>query len=294
MTIFTIQDMTKIKRIKVLATTLVLGLAVIGLTCCVSSCHTVRKPVADTLSYHRFYRMSASTHAKAEVTADFAVGKSAIGDSISRYIINGLNKGFLPLMKEGQTLRDMPTYQGDASDHVRVTEYYANTLASLLESEAKGLNRQSEVKLQQIIEIKHVSETSKYVSYLLTSYAFLGGAHGLTIIQGTTFNKANGQLLRQVIDTTKVNAMQPLLKRAIAQRLSDSDHTITENSIDSILFLDGHFIPLPVMQPYLTPKGVVFVYQEYEIGPYALGRITFTLPSVEIQPYLTAQAQALL
>ena len=38
----------------------------------------------------------------------------------------------------------------------------------------------------------------------------------------------------------------------------------------------------------------MFVYNPYEIGPYAAGMPTFTIPYADIQPYLTTTAQKLI
>ena len=44
------------------------------------------------------------------------------------------------------------------------------------------------------------------------------------------------------------------------------------------LFIENGIIPLPAAAPYLSPDGVVFVYGQYEIGAYAIGMPTFTVP----------------
>ena len=49
-------------------------------------------------------------------------------------------------------------------------------------------------------------------------------------------------------------------------------------------------LPLPDSEPYLTEKGIKFIYQPYEISYYAAGKPEFTIPYAAIRPYLTPQA----
>lgn len=81
--------------------------------------------------------------------------------------------------------------------------------------------------------------------------------------------------------------MQPLLREGLATYLRDNG---AETTIDDLLksdtFISDGQIPLPSTNPYLTADGVKFVYQEYEIGPYAIGTPTFTIPLKDIQPFI--------
>ena len=49
-------------------------------------------------------------------------------------------------------------------------------------------------------------------------------------------------------------------------------------------------LPLPDAEPYLTEKGVTFIYQPYEISYYAAGKPEFTIPFDVVKPFLKAQA----
>ena len=53
-------------------------------------------------------------------------------------------------------------------------------------------------------------------------------------------------------------------------------------------------LPLPVTDPWLTRDGIVFLYQEYEIACYAMGRPSVILPYEVLLPLLTDEAKALL
>ena len=45
-----------------------------------------------------------------------------------------------------------------------------------------------------------------------------------------------------------------------------------------LLDVQVYNIPLPKNPPYFTQDGLTFVYQQYEIAPYAAGMPTFSIP----------------
>ena len=51
---------------------------------------------------------------------------------------------------------------------------------------------------------------------------------------------------------------------------------------------------MPDSQPYITKEGVKFTYQPYEISYYAAGAPTFTVPLVDIEPFLKNTAKEML
>ena len=57
---------------------------------------------------------------------------------------------------------------------------------------------------------------------------------------------------------------------------------------------DVNRIPLPSAAPSFTKKGLAFIYQQYEIAPYAAGMINFDLPYDKVRPYLTKEAAELI
>ena len=135
--------------------------------------------------------------------------------------------------------------------------------------------------------IRRTSENDSIVSYEAGCYQYEGGAHGLYWVEGTTFRKSDGKRIVINLDLSKVDAMQPLLREGLATYLRDNG---AETTIDDLLksdtFISDGQIPLPSTNPYLTADGVKFVYQEYEIGPYAIGTPTFTIPLKDIQPFI--------
>ena len=75
---------------------------------------------------------------------------------------------------------------------------------------------------------------------------------------------------------------------------NENEEQITDAQLNDYLFIENGIIPLPSSSPYLAKYGVHFIYQQYEIGPYAMGLVSFTVPLDKIKPYLTAEALKLL
>ena len=92
---------------------------------------------------------------------------------------------------------------------------------------------------------------------------------------------------------------RPSFKRLIKEGLkqffcSDSKQKdmSDEDLLNELVSYDGSAdqLPLPDAEPYMTEKGVTFIYQPYEISYYAVGRPEFTIPYDVVEPYLTPQA----
>lgn len=135
--------------------------------------------------------------------------------------------------------------------------------------------------------INKVAVGGKYIVFEQSNYIYMGGAHGGVSGGGSmTFRKSDGKLLRSVIDRGEWLSMQTLLHNGLKTYFEECGD---EQGME-YLFVDADSIPLPVWEPSLCDSGVVFVYQQYEIAPYAVGMPTFTVPYEQIIEFLTPDA----
>lgn len=153
-----------------------------------------------------------------------------------------------------------------------------------------------------VIALRKTDETREYVTYEHIRYAYTGGAHGSTLQNGMTFRKCDGRrfgwdMFRSGYTLSESgrlhDTLSALLKSAILTQYLDEEGKPYE---EGMFFLDDdapRSFPHPQTAPYLTSKGVRFVYQEYEIGPYCIGRPTCTLPYDQVKDLLTPTARAL-
>ena len=145
-----------------------------------------------------------------------------------------------------------------------------------------------------VCEIKYVRRIkgakAGLVTYTDFSESFLGGAHGISSMSGVTFRKSDGRRFGQeMLRNTDTEAFRKLLKDGLKQYFSSaSQDSIDDGQLAQLLLTDSSvdYLPLPQATPYLTKDGVAFVYQPYEIAPYAAGRPSFTVPYEKIKPFL--------
>ena len=144
-------------------------------------------------------------------------------------------------------------------------------------------------QLASEIQITRGYETPKLVTFNFSSYEYGGGAHGGSVGSGMTFRKTDGRRIGwELFSTVK---MQSILRNGLKEYFEVK----TDEELENSLSLESIYnIPLPVTPPLFTEKGIVVIYQQYEIAAYAAGMPNFTIPYEEILPYLTPEAKRLI
>ena len=115
-----------------------------------------------------------------------------------------------------------------------------------------------------------------YVSGVTTNYSYTGGAHPNTVKTGFTYSTSNGKLLTldealEGADKLRERAVAAFQEKIVADPslyFADAATTV-EQEIDQAQF-------------YLAPDGVHFLFQPYDIAPYAAGfqEVTISYPEV--------------
>ena len=156
-------------------------------------------------------------------------------------------------------------------------------------------------------------EGDTYVTYSYCTEGFTGGAHGYATAAGMTISKATGKLIgyesvydenigafnikhQTLFRSTNSAGLYQLIKEGVKDYFSDfEDHRISDEELADILqnVPDVNHIPVPQFPPTFSKKGLLFLYQQYEIGPYAVGMPNFCIPYEEVLPYLSEEAAAL-
>lgn len=156
-------------------------------------------------------------------------------------------------------------------------------------------------------------ESDTYVTYSYCTEGFTGGAHGYATATGITISKATGKEIgyeseynantmtfsikrQNLFRSTKSAGLYKLIKEGVKDYFSDlEDHRISDEELADVLqnVPDVNHIPMPQFPPTFTKNGLVFLYQQYEIGPYAVGMPNFCIPYKKVLPYLTEEAAAL-
>lgn len=106
-------------------------------------------------------------------------------------------------------------------------------------------------------------------------YEYTGGAHGSTVRRSDTYDLASGRVL-------PLSAFFPRgydYIKTILENILDQARTNMET--DPVYFENYEELILKNFDPssyYLTPYGMAFYFQQYEIAPYSTGIVVFTVP----------------
>lgn len=116
-------------------------------------------------------------------------------------------------------------------------------------------------------------------NYSLSYFSYRGGAHGIMTVSQLVFDARTGALLSEG-DFFREGYQGPvteLLKAAVRQDLAQ-DPELQQLIDPDLVVPNGNFS--------VDEKGLTWVFQPYEIGPYALGLVSATVSWEELSPYL--------
>lgn len=239
------------------------------------------------------------------ISVDYPTEPNELSKNIRAILNEELASLYLGSMN-GDEIEKQESYKGNLSNGNLVIEKYCKDNFAYLKSQMKDLKEadpRANANMSYDIRLNKEAETDSYVTYHCFSYVYLAGAHGSTFERSFNIVKATGKKLSQVVDTARVKDLQPILRKGVLSYLNqqsgnesqtENEEQITDAQLNDYLFIENGIIPLPSSSPYLAKDGVHFIYQQYEIGPYVMGLVSFTVPLEKIKPYLTGEALKLL
>lgn len=259
--------------------------------------------MVDSIVYHAQQDSTISS----DIRVDYPTGDDSLSVAVCHFIAQQLAKNFLPVINDMEHKDQHPLYKGEITKGQAVVDFYGKGTLDYLIDEQKELKETMESNEQEgftpqipymtnELNIRKSGEAPQYVTYRITGYTYLGGAHGSSIDYSINIDKRTNQPLHMTVDTLKVKELQPLIRKGIVSYIREQgqDSEVNDKNLSSYLLIEGNTIPLPAFTPYLAKDGVHFAYQQYEIGPYAMGIIEFTIPYSDIKPYLCPEAQKLI
>lgn len=229
-------------------------------------------------------------------------GDEVLVNAIRRWI----NDELTPTTYDEDTGKEVKVnpYTGSLDNGREVVSYYVKQEAAQLKADYEEMTADSEggedgesmqwPASESDVEVKLDGQTDQFLSMTSSTYDYMGGAHGISTFAGVTFSKVTGKQLTKVVKANSARQMQALLLKGACEYFSEGGEKVTVGNVKQYLQLEGNVIPLPSVEPYLTEKGVMFVYQQYEIACYAAGMVSFCVPYKRIWNYLTPEAKAVL
>jgi hypothetical protein len=118
-----------------------------------------------------------------------------------------------------------------------------------------------------------------HFSFYRDQYQYTGGAHGMTVRYGSTFNILTG---RPVPLSAFFHPGSNYIQR-LKQLILEQAHRIQQK--EPIYFDNYPKLIYQYFNPdsfYLIPDGIAIFYGQYEIGPYAIGIQVFVIPWSEV------------
>jgi hypothetical protein len=158
---------------------------------------------------------------------------------------------------------------------------FANRFMKAYQQENAGLNKKWLYTLQTSVVVAR--QDSAMITLQFSGYSFRGGAHGSSLITFTNWDtKAHKdiQLKDILVDNyqPKLDSMGERIFRA-EEKISDTEPLKTNYFFAKDKFaLNNNFM--------ITPMGLRFIYNEYEIKPYAAGKTELFIPYAQIESLL--------
>lgn len=233
------------------------------------------------------------------ILVDYPTGTDELATNVRKVLNQKLADNYVGMNNGEEDSEHYKPYSGDLSNGQAVIAKYCKDNFNNLKAQMDDIKKEdprANISMSYELNLTKKAETDKYITYNSSSYVYLAGAHGSSFDQSFNIVKATGKLLEQTVDTTQLKKLQPILRKGVISYLNEynKEDPVTDKTLNGYLFIENGIIPLPGNTPYLDKDGLHFVYQQYEIGPYAMGIITFTVPYAKIKPYLTKEALLLL
>ncbi len=128
------------------------------------------------------------------------------------------------------------------------------------------------------VEASFLPPYQHYLSYLVESYTYEGGAHGMSSKIPVVIDRQTGKVV------SEEDLFVPDYQAQLARLLTSCLHDSFENEEDYECLFTKDIKPNGSF--YLIPEGVVYVYGAYDIGPYYLGNIEVKVPWEELEDIL--------
>lgn len=143
---------------------------------------------------------------------------------------------------------------------------------------------------QRMTSASVISFNTDYIVYAINTYAYSGGAHGISESHYINYDINSGKVINfeNAFIPNYENKLLDAIKSSLMQQFSVTDLDGLQNRG---IFTDQLFVSHNI---YLSGYDMVFHYNPYDIGPYALGSIDVRVPYYTIEELLTPDVRQLL
>ena len=270
----------------------------------------------NSLDVHNYSKKGASRFASLHMNADIPEGGSKAAKAIREDMLH-LIYNEMSLFSDNEEEKGYGDYEGDRRRTDDVLEYYRKetlkALSAITEADCEMRNayimalpgltdEQKQAQISQYptwiydYSFTKLSESGKYYVILSENKMFCGGRNTFLTGKGIIiYDIRNAHRLEYTVLRSATAELQPAITEAFLRHYAQQGLEMDkEQLMNSHLFLEEDFIPLPHWSPYPTKDGMVFTYRHGEIAPSGEGAVSITIPYREIKPFLTEEARSLL
>lgn len=174
-------------------------------------------------------------------------------------------------------------YDGDSQDVTAMVNYEKDEFLDTV-------NGSPQSSLQHFITLDE--DNDRYVTYLSENYLYTGGIHGTISKIGATFSKKTGEQFGYQM-FVNLDGVSDIIRNAVKQQYFEPLLEGTDAVFEETLFSDAaESFPMPVTEPWIQNDSVFFIYESYEIAPYAFGMPECGLPFLSLKDHLTEAGKA--
>lgn len=168
-----------------------------------------------------------------------------------------------------------------------LTEYKLDYESLIKEVESKNDSIEWRYNNEQILTSHVIYCQGNILSYAIERYVYTGGAHGINTRIFLSFDINTGNSLNEedIFKEGYETDLTPILIDCLIEQYDD---------MHSVADLQERY-DVNAIQPnnnfYISADGITYIFNPYEIAPYALGETEILIPVEKIKPYLKAEWQ---
>lgn len=172
--------------------------------------------------------------------------------------------------------RAFDLYETSASLEETAVRYRENLIDEYLTENGSGRSSTWE----DILEGVFTGDYKGWKNYLLTYYSYKGGAHGIQTACPIVFSAKSGA------PVSEEDLFVPGYKEPLAKLLGEALSKDMHEDDDELIGLVEMDQVAPNGNFSVGTDGIQWIFQPYEVGPYALGILSATLSWKQLKPYL--------
>lgn len=199
-------------------------------------------------------------------------------------------KQALPAYSFGKKYREMDAKAAIDSFRNAYVQEYRSDLAPLYREDLKNNGGKESVEAwysyYQTIEARPLTDNPDYLTYIINTSEYRGGAHGTYATTYLNFDAANGRLMR-LNDVFKPDYQKGLNELLLKKLMQQTGCATLEELEDKAYLQDTDMYPSNDFR--LGKDSIYFLYNIYEIAPYSTGITEIALPYDELRKLMKKQ-----